>query len=139
MSATLVFASCNKPGNVPSKPVQQEEIIQAEQPDTIIVDNNETFFTEEQILAPVANTTSSGNKYFLISASFSDYANAEKHQKKLISQGLSSEILTREDGVNSQFYKVSYMSFNNYNEAEQKLKQEKNTTGKGDIWLLVKE
>jgi cell division protein FtsN len=134
VAATLLFAGCNKAEKAQPKPIQQEEIIETEEPDTII----ETAFTEEQILAPAASPVSSNNKYFLISASFSDYANAEKYQKTLVDQGLSSEIITRKDGVNGEFYKVSYMSFNNYNEAIQKLNQEKVTPGKEGIWLLVK-
>jgi cell division protein FtsN len=134
VAATLLFAGCNKPEKAQPKPIQQEEIIEAEEPDTI----NEPVFTEEQILAPATSTASNNNKYFLISASFSDYANAKKYQQTLVNQGFSSEIITRKDGANGQFYKVSYMSFNNYNEAVQKLNQEKVAPEKEGIWLLVK-
>lgn len=135
IAAAPLLNCCNKPGKVAPKPLQHEEIIEVNE---IATANNDVFFTEEEILAPVAKTISSNNKYFLISASFSDYANAEKHQKALAVQGFSSEIITKKDGANGQFYKVSYMSFNNYNEAVQKLKLEKETAGKEDIWLLAK-
>lgn len=133
--AFLFFTACNKPKKVTPQPIQEEEIIEVEEPDSI----NEPIFTEAEILKPLVQKSSGHDKYFLISASFSDMANAEKHQKTLLKQGLSSEIIIREEGTNSDFYKVSYMSFSNWSEAKQVLERERNTPGKEDVWLLVKK
>jgi len=79
------------------------------------------------------------NTYFLISGSFQNYSNAEKYQQNLTDQGMDSQIIQRQQGPNSQFYKVSYMGFNDWNEALRTLKYERNTPGKEGVWLLVKK
>ncbi len=134
--AGFCFSACNKKTEkVAPKPIQQENPIEAEEPDTI----NDPIFTEEEIQAPIETGPSVNDKYFLIAASFSNMSNAENHQKTLLDQGLPAEILTREQGVNSNFYKVSYMSFNNWGEALQTLNSERSLPGKEDVWLLVKK
>lgn len=134
--AGFCFSACNKKKEkVAPKPIQQENPIEAEEPDTI----NDPIFTEEEIQTPVKTEPSVNDKYFLIAASFSNISNAENHQKTLLNQGLPAEIITREQGVNGNFYKVSYMSFNNWSEALQTLNSERSLPGKEDVWLLVKK
>lgn len=144
--AAFCFASCNKNRKkVTPKPAIQEEVVE---PDTALIQDStmveetipeEPLFKEEEIQEPVKSLTPTNDRYFLISASFSEYANAEKYQQTLINQGLSSEIITRREGANKDFYKVSYLSFSNYREALQKLEEERNTPGKEQVWLLVKK
>ena len=144
--AVFSFTACNKKTKkVATKPVVKEAVAQ---PDTTVAQDSveidellseEPAFTEEEIQEPAEPQSTANDRFFLISASFSDYANAEKHQQSLIRQGFTSEIITRQEGANSNFYKVSYMSFSNYREALQKLDQERNTPGKEHVWLLVKK
>jgi len=78
------------------------------------------------------------DKYFLISGSFHSMANAEKFQKELQAQGYSSEIIIRKTGFNTDFYKVSYRSFYDRNEAYNALRQERKMPNNETVWLLVK-
>jgi cell division protein FtsN len=78
------------------------------------------------------------NKYFLIAGSFFNQANAESFKKELMNQGLDSEVITRNWGVNSEFFKVSYMGFSERQEAISRMQQERNQPGKEDVWVLVK-
>lgn len=139
VAASFCFASCNKKTTKPAPPpAQMEEVVEpeeTEEPDT----TNEPIFTEAELNAPVNKASSANDKYFLISASFSNYANAEKHQKNLQAKGFSSEIITREQGANNNFYKVSYKSFSNYQEALRALDNEKAIPGNENVWLLVKK
>lgn len=129
------FSACNKKTEkTVQKPVKKEQVKKSESKDSI---DKKPSFTQDEIQAPL-EMVSSNNRFYLISASFSDHANAERYQKSLLDQGLSSEILTRDQGANSSFYKVSYMSFNNRDEAFQALNNEKNIPGKEDVWLLIK-
>lgn len=139
VAAAFCFTSCNKKTTKPTPPpVKVEEVVEpeeTEEPDTI----DERVFTEAELNAPVSKSSSENDKYFLISASFSNYANAEKHQKSLQAKGFSSEIITREQGANNDFYKVSYKSFSNYQEALRELDNEKAISGNENVWLLVKK
>lgn len=144
--AGFCFTACNKKTKkVAPKPVVTEAAVEpdsATTSDSVVVEEavpEEPVFSEEEMQKPVEPQSSVNDRFFLISASFSEYANAEKHQQKLINQGFSSEIITRREGANSNFYKVSYMSFSNYQDALQKLDQERNSPGKEHVWLLVKK
>lgn len=78
------------------------------------------------------------NKYFLIAGSFSNQNNAASFKKELTDQGYQSEIILRNWGENSDFYKVSYMGFSDKKEAISKMKQERSQPGKEKVWVLVK-
>ncbi|WP_291855869.1 SPOR domain-containing protein [Marinilabilia sp.] len=79
------------------------------------------------------------DKYFLIAGSFSNQNNAESFKKELTGQGFKSEVIIRNWGENSDFYKVSYMGFSNRKEAINKMQQERTQPGKEDVWVLVKK
>lgn len=79
------------------------------------------------------------DKYFLIAGSFSKQTNAETFKNKLGQEGFQAEVITRSWGPNSEFYKVAYMGFRDKNEAISKMKQERNQSGKEDVWVLVKK
>ncbi len=89
--------------------------------------------------AEVAPKTSASDKYFLISASFQELTNAEKYKQSLVDKGLNAQIIQRNDGPNSEYYKVAYMSFNNWKEAIKALDSERAAPGKEGVWLLVKK
>ena len=78
------------------------------------------------------------DKYFLISGSFHSMANAEKFQKELQAQGYNSEVIIRKTGPNTDFYKVSYRSFYDRDEAYNALRQEKKMPNNETVWLLIK-
>lgn len=78
------------------------------------------------------------DKYFLIAGSFSDQANAESFKQELLEKGFESQVITRNWGDNSDFYKVSYMGFSDKTEAIAKMEQERMQAGKEDVWVLVK-
>jgi cell division protein FtsN len=78
------------------------------------------------------------DKYFLISGSFQSMANAEKYKTELESKGYQSEVIVRKTGPNNDFYKVSYRSFYDREEAFSALRQEKQLPNNEHIWLLVK-
>lgn len=139
VAAGFCFTACNKKTTKPTPPpVTVEEVVEPEDVEEPEV-GNEPVFTEAELNAPVNKTSSANDKYFLISASFSSYANAEKHQKSLQAKGFSSEIITREQGANNDFYKVSYKSFSNYQDALRALDNEKAIPGNENVWLLVKK
>lgn len=78
------------------------------------------------------------NKYFLISASFSIESNAVAYRDKLIDEGFDSEVIIRENGVNPDFFKVSYKGFADKGKALEELTYEIEQPGKENVWLLVK-
>ena len=127
------IAACNKTAKKPTpqpQPVVEETIQEVEEEPEV--------YAEEVFEEPVFKTPSGNDKYFLISASFMEYSNAEKLQQDLAQKGMRSEIIQREHGPNPDFYKVSYMSFNNWEQAVNALESERNTPGKESVWLLVK-
>ncbi len=79
------------------------------------------------------------DKYFLIVGSFVNPSNAESFQKQLSEKGFNAQVITRNWGVNSEFYKVSYMGFQDKGEAISKMKEERQQPGKEDVWVLVKK
>jgi cell division protein FtsN len=106
--------------------------VEEKKPDT-------TFVEEVTVEEPIAEARPMvPNKYFLISGSFQDLSNAEKFQRTLANQGMDAQIIQREPGPNSDFYKVSYMGFSDWKEALRTLENERSTPGKEGVWLLVK-
>lgn len=78
------------------------------------------------------------NKYFLISASFTNESNALAYKDKLRNEGFDSELIIRRSGANPDFYKVSYKGFADKQIALDELAYEKKQPGKEDVWLLIK-
>ena len=78
------------------------------------------------------------NKYFLIAGSFSTETNANKFRDDLIQQGFEAEVVVRMGQVNEDYYKVSYKGFSDRAAAFAQLKEDKNTAGSEDVWLLIK-
>lgn len=134
MSAVILIlgAACKekKQAPPPPPPAPKAEVV-AEPQDTVEV----APVQEEVVYAEPVEP----DKYFLISGSFQEYANAEKHQKELANQGFSSEIIHRQHGPNNEFYRVSYQSYSSWKEALNNLESERNTPGKEGVWLLVKK
>src|SRR5690554_635521 len=134
MSAVVLFlgAACKEKKQAPPPPPPKPEVV-VEPQDTLEIApvQEEVVYAEPVPLAP--------DKYFLISASFQEYANAEKYQKELANQGFSSEIIHRQHGPNNEFYRVSYQAYSSWKEALNQLEAERNTPGKEGVWLLVKK
>ena len=78
------------------------------------------------------------NKYFLIAGSFAKPDNAESFKEELKEQGFESEVITRNWGKNSEFYKVSYMGFRDRAKAISTMKQERQKQNRDSVWVLVK-
>jgi len=74
------------------------------------------------------------NKYFLISASFKNKANAERLQAKFQKEGYDSQIILSEN----HFYRVSYKGFSDRSQAFKELKIARSTKGQENVWLHIK-
>ncbi|ASB48932.1 SPOR domain-containing protein [Alkalitalea saponilacus] len=127
--ALLAFGACKEKATKapPPEPVI-EEVVEIAEPDTLYQEQ----VVEEPVYVPEPD------KYFLIAASFVEYDNAQRCQSDLLNRGMRSEIIQRSHGPNSNFYRVSYMSFNDKREALRTLNNERNQEGKENVWLLVK-
>lgn len=131
--AVFLIAGCKDKPKAPAKK-PATAVVEEKKPDTTFV---EEVIDEEPILEEQAPEIA--QKYFLISGSFQEYSNAEKLQRNLADQGMDAQIIQREPGPNSDFYKVSYMGFSDWKEALATLENERNTPGKEGVWLLVKK
>ena len=130
----LSFSGCKDKAAKKSPAAKPTPVVVAENPVT------DSSFVEEAEEKHIENKNLAANdKYFLISASFQEYNNAEKLQIALSNKGMNSQIIQRSSGPNSEFYKVSYMSFSDWNEAVRTLNNERATPGKEGVWLLVKK
>ncbi len=89
-------------------------------------------------LKPEPEPAPEPDKYFLIAGSFSSPDNARSFQKELAEQGFESEVITRNWGKNSEFYKVSYMGFKDKQEAISTMKRERQKEKRDSVWVLVK-
>ena len=112
------------------EPVKKEVTTPAE-PDTLA----QAFVQPE----PEPEPEPEPDKYFLIAGSFANPSNAESFQKQLSEKGFNAQVITRDWGINSEFYKVSYMGFKDKREAISKMKEERQQPGKEDVWVLVKK
>ncbi|MFO8001856.1 MAG: SPOR domain-containing protein [Marinilabilia sp.] len=133
-AAFLIIGAACKDEEKPTQTTQTSENLEQSapsEPDTT------TEKVEEETPEPPAEPEEP-NKYFLIAGSFEKSENAESFQKQLNEQGFQSEVITRDWGKNNEFYKVSYMGFQDKNEAIERMKQERNKDGKEDVWVLVK-
>jgi cell division protein FtsN len=128
-TALLVIGVACKDKKEPPKKEPVKKVAPAPKPDTIAKK------VEEPEPEPVPQEP---NKYFLIAGSFSSQGNAESFKKDLTDKGFNSEVIMRNWGKNSDFYKVSYMGFSDKKEAINKMQQERTQPGKEDVWVLVK-
>jgi cell division protein FtsN len=128
-TALLVIGVACKDKKEPPKKEPVKKVAPAPKPDTIAKK------VEEPEPEPVPQEP---NKYFLIAGSFSSQGNAESFKKDLTDKGFNSEVIMRNWGKNSDFYKVSYMGFSDKKKAINKMQQERTQPGKEDVWVLVK-
>ncbi len=131
----FTISGCNKSGKKTAAPVVdniQEELVEATDSDTIY--QEEVFEEAEPEFEPLAP-----DKYFLITASFRKYENAQKYQEELRNKGMRSEIIQRNYGPNNQYYRVSYMSFSDKAEALRTMRNERTQQGKEKVWILSRE
>lgn len=130
---TIVFAlatvACNKKKEDATKIVKREVV------KPVVVEKDTIPLTPEP--EPIV-VEKPDNKYFLISASFTNESNALAYKDKLISEGFDSEMIIRKSGANPDFYKVSYKGFADKKKALDELSYEKKQPGKKDVWLLIK-
>nr|WP_321450127.1 SPOR domain-containing protein [uncultured Carboxylicivirga sp.] len=119
---------------------------QAQKPQTKVVEKPVVDTLEADTLKKVAEVEiekpeppKPADKYFLIAGSFQSRENAEIFKLRLEEQGYSSNIIERRRGPNNEFYKVSYKSFYDKNEAFAELRQARNAEGRDNVWLLVKK
>ncbi len=125
----VITAACKDKKEPPEKePVQK--VAPPPEPDTIAQK------AEEPEPEPVPQEP---DKYFLIAGSFSSQDNAESFKKELSDKGFNSQVIMRNWGENSDFYKVSYMGFSDKKEAINIMEQERTQPGKEDVWVLVKK
>lgn len=133
MSAVLsiLFVMCRDKAKESNKQVKREVI----KPASIVEKDTVTVIQKTE--PPVIEKKE--NKYFLIAASFVKEANANKFRARLVNQGLDSEVIVRNKGRNTGFYKVSYKSFANKDEALKELAIAKRTSPYEGVWLLINE
>lgn len=130
---TVVFAlgiiSCNKKKEDTTKIVKREVV------KPVVVEKDTLPPTPQP--EPVV-IKKPDNKYFLISASFTNESNAVAYKDKLVNEGFDAELIIRRSGANPDFYKVSYKGFADKEKAFDELAYEKKQAGKEDVWLLIK-
>ena len=133
--ALLTGAGCkDKPSKEPQKPIK-----------TAITENKiakSTSAADTLKIKPVVQNEEPpkpADKYFLIAGSFADRNNAEEFKTELVADGYQSLVLERPQGPNGEFYKVSYKSFYDRNEAYSELRTARNSEGRSNVWLLVKK
>ncbi len=131
---TLVSSCKNTPEKQAQKP--QTKVVEKPVKDTLAVDTLKKV-AEVEVKKP--EPPKPDDKYFLIAGSFQSRENAEIFKLRLEEQGYSSNIIERRHGPNTEFYKVSYKSFYDKNEAFAELRRARNTEGKDNVWLLVKK
>jgi len=125
----LFTVSCkDKPTKEPQKPIKSQVVekvvkVPTPEPEPVV----------EEVEPPRPE-----DKYFLIAGSFAELHNAESFKVQLESDGYTSQIIERPDGPNGEFYKVSYMSFYDRNEAYNELRAARGSVGNEEVWLLIK-
>ncbi|MGQ1889545.1 SPOR domain-containing protein [Thermophagus sp. OGC60D27] len=132
IAAFLFFGVACKNKKEQTKPVPAKQEISKPAPTDTLAQDVEV---EETVPEPVVEP----DKYFLIAGSFANSSNAESFKKELTQQGFDAQVIIREGGINSEFYKVSYMGFKNKKEAISRMVKERQSPGKEDVWVLVKK
>ncbi|WP_163711962.1 SPOR domain-containing protein [Mangrovibacterium lignilyticum] len=119
----LLFSSCkDKPKSLPAEMVKQPV--------------KDTIATPVQA-APVAPAPKPEDKYFLIAGSFLKADLAEAYKTELEHQGYQSQVVQRNWGPNSEYFRVAYKAFHDKSAAYNELNIAINEEGK-TVWLLVK-
>ena len=132
----LSFNACNSTEKKPKKKPVKKTVVHKPLIDSARLADSLALIEAQKIAE--AEAAKPDDKYFLISGSFHSMANAEKFQKELQSQGYNSEVIVRKTGPNTDFFKVSYRSFYDRDEAYDALRQEKKQPNNESVWLLVK-
>ena len=139
-SLLLSFNACNSDKKKPEKKPVKKTVVHQPLIDSARLADSLALVEAQKIAAAEAEAKAAqpDDKYFLISGSFHSMANAEKFQQELQAQGYNSEVIVRKTGPNTDFYKVSYRSFYDRDEAYNALRQEKKMPNNETVWLLVK-
>jgi cell division protein FtsN len=139
-SLLLSFNACNSDKKKPKNKPVKKNVVHKPLVDSARLADSLALIEAQRIAEAEAEAKAAqpDDKYFLISGSFHSMANAEKFQQELQAQGYDSEVITRKIGPNTDFYKVSYRSFYDRDEAYNALRQEKKMPNNEMVWLLVK-
>jgi cell division protein FtsN len=105
-------------------------------PEVVVNTPKEVPVQEQEPIAPPV--VARPDKYFLVAGSFLKQENAERCKSDWTQKGYQSQVVTRSPGVNSDFFRVSYMSFPDRKEAINAMEQERAMEGKEQVWVLVK-
>ena len=138
-SLLLSFNACDSTKKKPNKKPVKKTVVHKPLIDSARLADSLARIEEQKIAEAEPEIIQPDDKYFLISGSFHSMANAEKFQKELQAQGYPSEVIVRKTGPNTDFYKVSYKSFYDRDEAYNALSQEKKIPNNETVWLLVKK
>jgi cell division protein FtsN len=106
-------------------------------PEVVVNTPKEAPVQKQEPIAPPA--VAKPDKYFLVAGSFLKQENAERCKSDWTQKGYQSQVVTRSPGVNSDFFRVSYMSFSDRKEAINAMQQERAMEGKEQVWVLVKK
>ncbi len=141
ISAFLILSigACNSGKKKPEKKPVKKTVVHQPLVDSAKLADSLAKIAEQKVAEPEPEIIKPDDRYFLISGSFKSMKNAEKFQKELRAQGYNSEVIIRKTGPNTDFYKVSYKSFHDRDEAFNALRKEKNMPNNETIWLLVKK
>ncbi|WP_439181750.1 SPOR domain-containing protein [Carboxylicivirga taeanensis] len=132
--ALLIVGCKDKTAKTPQKPVKTAVVEKQVVADSL---NNET---PEPVVEEVQpEPPKPADKYFLIAGSFASRHNADEFVTQLTNEGYNAQVIERPAGPNSDFYKVSYMSFYDRNEAFAELRNARDIEGRDDVWLLIKK
>ena len=137
-SLLISFNACNSGKKKPEKKPVKKSVVHRPLIDSARLADSLALIEAQKVAAAEPEVVQPDDKYFLISGSFHSMANAEKFQKELQAQGYSSEVIIRKTGPNTDFFKVSYRSFYDRDEAYDALRQEKKMPNNETVWLLVK-
>jgi cell division protein FtsN len=139
-SLLLSFNACNSDKKKPKNKPVKKTVVHKPLVDSARLADSLALIEAQRIAEAEAEAKAAqpDDKYFLISGSFHSMANAEKFQQELQAQGYDSEVIVRKTGPNTDFYKVSYRSFYDRDEAYNALRQEKKMPNNEMVWLLVK-
>lgn len=134
IAALILSAGCkDKPQNKAQRPVKKEVMQKEVKKDTSAVDT----LMNEPVVKEV-ETPKPEDKYFLIAGSFENRNYADDFKSQLEADGYNSRVIERPAGPNGEFYKVSYQSFYDKEEAFSELNTARNVEGRDDVWLLIK-
>lgn len=120
----ISFSSCKQKTRRVKKKVKKVAVVKQEP-----ISKDTVEYKEEVEPVVVADP----NKYFIIAASFQSKENAEAMVSRLIDLGYQSRIFESADN----FYRVSYMSFTDKNEALRTLEEERSKEDSEDVWLHI--